>query len=153
MEDLVERERIEAVAGLENALEEIKSGEGLSTFVEGHGLQSRRFRFEWHEPSLDISFELPTGRVLSGDEDVKADEDVYEILTAPNDFSSVREALEKQGMTFLSAEVQKIPQNTVSVTDPDTVLKIQKMLDLLEESDDVQNVFHNAELPEEEEED
>ncbi len=52
-------------ARLENALEEIKSGEGLSTFVEGHGLQSRRFRFEWHEPSLDISFELPTGRVLS----------------------------------------------------------------------------------------
>ena len=43
----------------------------------------------------------------------------------------------------------KIPQNTVSVTDPDTVLKIQKMLDLLEENDDVQNVFHNADLPEE----
>ena len=48
MEDLMERERIEAVAGLETALEEIKSGEGLSTFVEGHGLQSRRFRFGWH---------------------------------------------------------------------------------------------------------
>ncbi len=74
MEDLMEKERIEAVASLENALEEIKSGEGLSTFVEGHGLQSRRFRFEWHEPSLDISFELPTGRVLSGDEDAKADD-------------------------------------------------------------------------------
>ena len=51
------------------------------------------------------------------------------------------------------AEVAKIPQNTVAVTDPDTVLKIQKMLDLLEENDDVQNVFHNADLPEEEEED
>ena len=74
MEDLMEKERIEAVARLEIALEEIKSGEGLSTFVEGHGLQSRRFRFEWHEPSLDISFELPTGRVLSGDEDEKADD-------------------------------------------------------------------------------
>ena len=46
MEDLMEKERIEAVASLENALEEIKSGEGLSTFVEGHGLQSHRFRFE-----------------------------------------------------------------------------------------------------------
>ena len=89
----------------------------------------------------------------AGADDVKVEEDVFEIHTAPNDFSTVREALEKQGMTFLSAEVQKIPQNTVSVTDPDTVLKIQKMLDLLEESDDVQNVFHNAELPEEEEED
>ena len=88
----------------------------------------------------------------AGAEDVKVDEDVFEILTAPNDFSTVRENLEKQGYSFLSAEVQKIPQNTVAVTDPDTVLKIQKMLDLLEENDDVQNVFHNADLPDEDEE-
>ena len=88
----------------------------------------------------------------AGAEDVNVEEDVYEILTAPNDFSTVREKLEQQGLTFLSAEVQKIPQNTVAVTDPDTILKIQKMLDLLEENDDVQNVFHNADLPEEEEE-
>lgn len=87
----------------------------------------------------------------AGAEDVKADDDVFEILTAPNDFSTVRENLEKQGITFLSAEVAKIPQNTVEVTDPDTVLKIRKMLDLLEENDDVQNVFHNADLPDEEE--
>ena len=88
----------------------------------------------------------------AGAEDVKVDDDVFEILTAPNDFSTVRENLEKQGIAFLSAEVAKIPQNTVAVTDPDTVLKIQKMLDLLEENDDVQNVFHNADLPEEDEE-
>ena len=88
----------------------------------------------------------------AGAEDVKVDEDVFEILTAPNDFSTVRENLEKQGYSFLSAEVQKIPQNTVAVTDPDTILKIQKMLDLLEENDDVQNVFHNADLPEEDDE-
>ena len=85
--------------------------------------------------------------------DAGADEDVVEILTDPNEFSSVREALEQQGLTFLSAEVQKIPQNTVEVTDPDTLEKIRKMLDLLEESDDVQNVYHNAELPDEDEED
>ena len=89
----------------------------------------------------------------AGAEDVKVEDEVYEILTAPNDFSTVRENLEKQGFTFLSAEVQKIPQNTVAVTDPDTVLKIQKMLDLLEENDDVQNVFHNADLPDDEDED
>ena len=88
----------------------------------------------------------------AGAEDVKVEEEVYEILTAPNDFSTVRENLEKQGFTFLSAEVQKIPQNTVAVTDPDTIQKIQKMLDLLEENDDVQNVFHNADLPDEEDE-
>ena len=88
----------------------------------------------------------------AGAEDVNVEEDVNEILTAPNEFSAVREKLEQQGITFLSAEVQKIPQNTVAVTDPDTIVKIQKMLDLLEENDDVQNVFHNADLPEEEEE-
>lgn len=88
-----------------------------------------------------------------GAEDVKVEEDVFEVLTQPNDFSSVREKLEQQGLSFLSADVQKIPQNTVAVSDPDTILKIQKMLDLLEESDDVQNVYHNAELPEEEGED
>ena len=101
------------------------------------------------EPGSDED-EMMMTALDAGAEDVKVDDDVFEILTAPNDFSTVRENLEKQGLTFLSAEVAKIPQNTVSVTDPDTVLKIQKMLDLLEENDDVQNVFHNADLPDEE---
>ena len=104
------------------------------------------------EPGSDED-EMMMTALDAGAEDVKVEEDVYEILTAPNDFSTVRENLEKQGFTFLSAEVQKIPQNTVAVTDPDTILKIQKMLDLLEENDDVQNVFHNADLPDEDEED
>ena len=102
------------------------------------------------EPGSDED-EMMMTALDAGAEDVKVDEDVFEIYTAPNDFSTVRENLEKQGYTFLSAEVQKIPQNTVAVTDPDTILKIQKMLDLLEENDDVQNVFHNADLPEEDE--
>ena len=103
------------------------------------------------EPGMDED-EMMMTALDAGAEDVKVDDDVFEILTAPNDFSTVRENLEKQGIAFLSAEVAKIPQNTVAVTDPDTVLKIQKMLDLLEENDDVQNVFHNADLPEEEDE-
>ena len=89
----------------------------------------------------------------AGAEDMKAEEDVYEIYTAPSDFSAVREALEQQGLTFLSAEVNKIPQNTVAVTDPEMLKNIQKLLDMLEDNDDVSNVYHNAELPEEEEED
>lgn len=88
----------------------------------------------------------------AGAEDMKAEEDVYEIYTAPSDFSAVREALEKQGLTFLTAEVDKLPQNTVSIDDPDTLKSIQKLLEMLEDNDDVQNVYHNAELPEEEEE-
>ena len=88
----------------------------------------------------------------AGAEDMKAEEDVYEIYTSPADFSAVREALENQGLSFLSAEVNKIPQNTVSVDDPDTLKNIQKLLDMLDDNDDVQNVYHNAELPEEEDE-
>ena len=103
------------------------------------------------EPGSDED-EMMMIALEAGAEDVKVEEDVYEILTAPNDFSTVRENLEKQGFSFLSADVQKIPQNTVEVTDPDTILKIQKMLDLLEENDDVQNVYHNADLPDEDEE-
>ena len=103
-------------------------------------------------PGLDED-DLMMMALDAGAEDVRPDEDVVEILTDPNEFSKVREALEQQGLTFLSAEVQKIPQNTVEVTDPEIIEKIQKMLDLLEESDDVQNVYHNADLPEEEDED
>lgn len=88
----------------------------------------------------------------AGAEDMKAEEDVYEIYTSPADFSAVREALEQQGLTFLTAEVDKLPQNTVSIDDPDTLKNIQKLLDMLEDNDDVQNVYHNAELPEEDEE-
>ena len=102
-------------------------------------------------PGMDED-EMMMMALEAGAEDVKAEADVFEIYTAPNDFSTVREALEQQGLTFISAEVDKIPQNTVAVTDEDTILKIQKLLDMLEENDDVQNVYHNADLPEEEEE-
>lgn len=88
----------------------------------------------------------------AGAEDMVPLDDAFEIYTAPNDFSTVRENLEKQGLSFLSADVQKIPQNMVDV-DEETVVKIQKMLDMLNDSDDVQNVYHNANLPEDEDED
>ena len=88
----------------------------------------------------------------AGAEDMEVLDDAFEVTTAPNDFSAVREALEGQGISFLSAEVQMVPQNTVKPADEDTLAKILKMLEMLEENDDVQNVWHNAELPEEEEE-
>lgn len=61
----LEEKRAHALADLRNALGELKSGEGLATFVGGHGFQSRFFRFDWREPGLEISFVLPTARVLS----------------------------------------------------------------------------------------
>jgi len=103
-------------------------------------------------PGMDEE-EMMMMALEAGAEDVKTDdEDVFEILTAPSDFSAVREELEKQGLSFLSAEVQKIPQNTVAVDDPEVLKSILKLLEMLEDNDDVQNVFHNAELPEEEDE-
>lgn len=77
----------------------------------------------------------------------------FEITTDPNDFSAVREALEAAGYSFISAEVDMIPQNTIAVSDEETVMKINRLIENLEDNDDVQNVWHNADLPEEEEED
>lgn len=102
------------------------------------------------EPGSDED-EMMMMALEAGAEDISALDDVYEIYTTPSDFSAVREELEKQGLSFLSAEVQKIPQNTVDVDD-ETIVKIQKMLDMLDDNDDVQDVYHNANLPEEEEE-
>ena len=102
-------------------------------------------------PGMDED-EMMMNALEAGAEDMKAEEDVFEIYTAPADFSTVREALEQQGLSFLSAEVNKIPQNTVAVDDPEVLKNIQKLLDMLDDNDDVQNVYHNAELPEEEEE-
>lgn len=88
----------------------------------------------------------------AGAEDMQTLDDAFEVTTDPNDFSAVREKLESEGISFLSAEVQMIPQNTVEPADGETLEKIQKLLEMLEDNDDVQNVWHNAELPEEEEE-
>ena len=88
----------------------------------------------------------------AGAEDFVAQEDVFEIYTSSAEFSKVREALESAGYTFLKAEVAMIPQNTVNITDPEVVEKVNKFLDNLDDNDDVQEVFHNAILPEEDEE-
>lgn len=89
----------------------------------------------------------------AGASDVEAGDGVAVIYTDPNDFSEVRDKLEAAGCTFLSAERELVPTTTVSITDPELVLKINKLIDALEDCDDVQNVFHDADFPEEEEED
>ena len=87
-----------------------------------------------------------------GAEDILNDGDVFEIYTDPTALGSVRENLEKQGtLKILSADVDRIPNNTVK-PDADAQAKVLKLLDMLEDNDDVQNVYHNAELDEEEEE-
>ena len=84
----------------------------------------------------------------AGAEDFNADEEeVFVITTTPEDFSSVREELEAQGLEFLEAAVKMIPDTYTEINEDDAK-KFQKMLDLLEDDDDVQEVYHNAEFPE-----
>ncbi|MBQ2712531.1 MAG: YebC/PmpR family DNA-binding transcriptional regulator [Clostridia bacterium] len=87
----------------------------------------------------------------AGADDIITTDDAFEVYTSPASFSEVRNYLEEKGLEFLSAEISMIPQNMVTI-DGEKLTKFMKMLDLLDESDDVQNVYHNADLPEEEEE-
>lgn len=79
----------------------------------------------------------------AGAEDFSEEEDSFEILTAPDDFSAVREALEKEGVSMASAEITMIPQNYVTLTDENDIKFLNRTLDLLDEDDDVQAVYNN----------
>ena len=79
----------------------------------------------------------------AGAEDFSEEEDSYEVLTDPDAFSEVRQKLEEAGIAMASAEVTMIPQTWVELTDEDAIKSLQKILDLLEEDDDVQAVYHN----------
>ena len=83
----------------------------------------------------------------AGAEDFQAEEEVFIITTTPEDFGTVREALEAEGLEFLEASVKMIPDLYTEINEDDAK-KFQKMLNLLEEDDDVQEVYHNAEFPE-----
>lgn len=90
-----------------------------------------------------------TDALEAGAADFAADGDVFEITTEPSDFTGVREDLEGKGYEFVSAELEMVPDTYTELTDPDVVIKMQKMLDMLEDDDDVQNVWHNWDMPEE----
>ena len=79
----------------------------------------------------------------AGAEDFAEEEDSFEITTDPDDFSAVREALEKEGLPMASAEVTMIPQTWVSLSDEQDIKMMNRILDLLDEDDDVQEVYHN----------
>lgn len=99
------------------------------------------------KPELDED-EVMMLALDAGAEDFNAEEEVFEITTAMEDFGAVREALEKEGFEFVSAELTMIPDNETSVNMEDAA-KVQKLVDRLEDDDDVQDVYHNADFPEE----
>ena len=80
-----------------------------------------------------------------GASDFEADEDVFTIYTEPEDFSAVRDELEKLGYVFVSAELEMVPGTYTKLEDEETAVKMQKMLDMFEDNDDIQNVWHNWE--------
>ena len=80
-----------------------------------------------------------------GASDFTADGDIFEINTEPDDLNAVTAALEAKGYVFASAAIEMVPQNYIKLTDEDEIKNMTKMIDLLEDNDDVQNVWHNWE--------
>lgn len=87
----------------------------------------------------------------AGAEDFSTDGDVFEVTTEPDDFSGVRDDLEEKGYSFVSAEVEQVPDVLNSIDDPEQVAKMEKLLEMLDDNDDVQNVWHNWDRPDDEE--
>ncbi|MBB6630527.1 YebC/PmpR family DNA-binding transcriptional regulator [Clostridium algidicarnis] len=96
--------------------------------------------------SLDED-ELMMMALEAGAEDFESEDEVYIITTGFEEFSTVREKLEEKSIEFLEAEIKMIPDTYVTI-DEEVSIQVEKMLDVLEEDDDVQNVWHNAEFPE-----
>ena len=94
------------------------------------------------ECAMDVDELMMTALDL-GAEDFNEEEDSYEILTDPDNFSAVREGLEKLGIPMADAEVTMIPQNWVTLSDEEDIKKMNRILDLLDVEDDVQNVYHS----------
>ena len=87
----------------------------------------------------------------NGAEDFSADDECYEITTDPSDFSAVREALENAGLEFVEAEVSQVPSTYVSLDEKGSE-RMQRLIDMLDDLDDVMNVYHNWDAPAEDDE-
>ena len=84
-----------------------------------------------------------------GASDFSMEDDVIEIETEPNDFAAVRDGLTEKGYKLLSADIEMIPSTYTTLTDEDSIKKMNLLLENLEDNDDVQNVYHNWDMPEE----
>ena len=93
--------------------------------------------------------ELMDKALEAGAEDVVEEDNVYQVVTTPDDFEAVREALETDGIKFIEASVSMIPQNVVEITEEKPARQILRLLESLEEHEDVQNVFSNFDISDE----
>lgn len=83
----------------------------------------------------------------AGADDFNVEDDCYEIMTTPDNFSTTRDALDEKGYTFVQAEINYIPQTTTAIDNEEDEKKMERLIDMLEENDDVQNVYHTWEMP------
>lgn len=90
---------------------------------------------------------LMTAALEAGAEDLEQQEEGYAVYTDPASLSDVREALEKVGYSIERAETEMVPKNTVQISDPEKARKVLRLMDLLEENDDTQNVYGNFDIP------
>ena len=81
----------------------------------------------------------------AGADDLKNEGDVFTVYTDPDVFNEVNTALEAKGYTFVSAQIEMVPQNYIKLTSEQDIKNMTKLIELLEEDDDVQNVWHNWE--------
>ncbi len=93
--------------------------------------------------------ELTMMAIDLGAEDFEASEEGFEIICQPADFVKLRDGLEEAGYEFAAVELTYIPQNTVELTDEEDIKNMEKLIDMLEDNDDVQEVYHNWEMDEE----
>ena len=91
--------------------------------------------------------ELMMSAIEAGAEDVLEESEAFEIYTSPTEYSEVLSALEEAGYSFASADIEMIPQNTVQLNE-EQAETVVKLIDMMEDNDDVQNIYHNAEMPE-----
>mgnify|MGYP000552422688 FL=1 len=78
-----------------------------------------------------------------GADDFEAEDDVFTVYTDPDDFNAVADAMTQKGYSFVSAQIEMVPQNYQKLTDPEQISLMEKLLDIMDDDDDVQNVWHN----------
>ena len=83
----------------------------------------------------------------AGAADFEADDDIFTVYTEPDDLGAIRDDLTAKGYVFASAEVEQVPNTYTAIPDAAICEKMQKMLDMFEDNDDIQNVWHNWEMP------
>ena len=85
----------------------------------------------------------------AGAEDMTVEEEEAEIITPPELLEAVKSALESAGIPTVEAEITMLPETTIEITDADQAQKVLNLIEALEDNDDIQNVYHNAEIPDE----